>query len=184
MQVRNVPVYPLSFLRIRNAARNVGLKLSSTVSQQHDQHYPSSVHLPGTTPARHYSSQVMSVPRARRRLARIRCLQDCVDRFQENEPLPRSLCFVPSEVDYKCPNNSVIPIYSEPNKAKTKKIQEIICAAGSKVIVSGEEFYNNFGKWVKGKKVKFMLHYVKVDNINIQMVCFWQLQFNRRSFGL
>ncbi|XP_064606807.1 E3 ubiquitin-protein ligase HECTD3-like [Liolophura sinensis] len=94
----------------------------------------------------------MSVPRARRRLARIRCLQDCADRFQENEPLPRSLCFVPSEVHFKCPNNSVIPLYSEPNKAKNKKVQEIICAADAKVIVSGEEFYNNFGKWVKGKK--------------------------------
>ena len=42
----------------------------------------------------------MVANKARKRLASIRCVLDCVNRIRENQQLPDSLCFVPATIEY------------------------------------------------------------------------------------
>ncbi|KAL3869953.1 hypothetical protein ACJMK2_042573, partial [Sinanodonta woodiana] len=95
----------------------------------------------------------MSIPASRRRLARIRCLQECIQCFREQKKLPESLCYVPSEVEYSCIGKTVIKVYRE-TKKNSKKIRDLVCTSNSRIFASGEEYCNSAGKWLKIKKFK------------------------------
>ncbi|KAK3585008.1 hypothetical protein CHS0354_024922 [Potamilus streckersoni] len=95
----------------------------------------------------------MSIPASRRRLARIRCLQECIQCFREQKKFPESLCYVPSEVEYSCTGKTVIKVYGETKKS-SKKIRDLVCTSNSRIYASGEEHCNSSGKWLKIKKFK------------------------------
>ena len=95
---------------------------------------------------------VHSLSAPRRRLARIRCLQDCIACLSEGKPLPESLCYVPLELEYRCPNKTNIKLYASADTGKPV-VREVACTAESRLIVSGEELCNGQGKWLKVRKV-------------------------------
>ncbi|KAL3869955.1 hypothetical protein ACJMK2_042575 [Sinanodonta woodiana] len=95
----------------------------------------------------------MSIPPSRRRLARIRCLQECIQCLREQKKLPESLCYVPSEVEYSYTGKTVIKVYGETTK-NSKKIRDLVCTSNSRIFASGEEYCNSAGKWLKIKKFK------------------------------
>ena len=91
---------------------------------------------------------------SRRRLARIRCIKDCVRSFKHCKPPPKPLCYVPSEVEYQGNQNTKVVVYKEPTK-KSSKVTEIVFNSETRVVVSGEELCNNEGEW--GRVVKVLL---------------------------
>lgn len=88
----------------------------------------------------------------RKRLARIRCLQDCIRCFKEGKKLPECVCYVPSEVRYQCNARCFIQVYSEPS-VNSKRIRDLTGNAESTLCASGEEMCNAGGKWLKIFKV-------------------------------
>ena len=93
----------------------------------------------------------------RRRLARIRCLLECVKCFHEKKSLPESFCYVASEVEYRSQCKTTIKLYPEPRK--TKKLtgfqpRELQLSPESRLVATGEEFCDNQGKWLKLRKVR------------------------------
>ena len=92
----------------------------------------------------------------RRRLARIRCLLECVKCFHEKKSMPESFCYVASEVEYRSQCKTTIKLYPEPRK--TKKLtgfqpRELQLSPESRLVATGEEFCDNQGKWLKLRKV-------------------------------
>ncbi|WAR23600.1 HECD3-like protein [Mya arenaria] len=57
----------------------------------------------------------MNVSQHRKRLAFLRCLQECINCFKDRKKLPECLCYVPSEVIYKCTSLCFLQVYSEPS---------------------------------------------------------------------
>ena len=93
----------------------------------------------------------------RRRLARIRCLLECVKCFHEKKSMPESFCYVASEVEYRSQCKTTIKLYPEPRK--TKKLtgfqpRELQLSPESRLVATGEEFCDNQGKWLKLRKVR------------------------------
>ena len=96
---------------------------------------------------------------ARSRLARIRCLDECVNCFRENLPLPESLCYIPSEVKYHLTKSTRLPLFEEPNKnSQQLEVLTVILpitpvdknTEGPHILVtSGEELCNSQGQWAK-----------------------------------
>ncbi|XP_052273526.1 E3 ubiquitin-protein ligase HECTD3-like [Dreissena polymorpha] len=95
----------------------------------------------------------MNSPNNRKRLAKIRCLQECIQCFKEKRKLPESLCYVASEIVYKCSPKCFIQVYSEPS-TESKRIRDLNASSDSLVYVSGEEMCNAGGKWLKVVKFK------------------------------
>ncbi|XP_041372732.1 E3 ubiquitin-protein ligase HECTD3-like isoform X2 [Gigantopelta aegis] len=93
----------------------------------------------------------MNIPAARCKLARIRCLQDCIKCLQELKPLPESLCYVSGKVVYYSPRKTTLKLYEEAD-VKSKKICDISCTVESRLYASGEEHCNSSGKWIAVKK--------------------------------
>ncbi|KAK7101258.1 E3 ubiquitin-protein ligase HECTD3-like isoform X2 [Littorina saxatilis] len=93
----------------------------------------------------------LSAPR--RRLARIRCLQECITCLSEGKPLPESVGYVSLELEYRCPNKTSIKLYADVDTSKTV-VKELSCTNESKFLVSGEELCNGQGKWLKVRKFK------------------------------
>ena len=93
-----------------------------------------------------------SLSAPRRRLAKIRCLQECISCLSEGKPLPESVCYVPLELEYRCPNKTNIKLYASADTTKAV-VKEVACTAESGFIVSGEELCNAQGKWLKVRKV-------------------------------
>ncbi|CAE1286121.1 HECTD3 [Acanthosepion pharaonis] len=87
-----------------------------------------------------------------RRLARIRCLHQCISCLKQAGPLPESLCYVPDRVEYKCIAGTV-DMYPKPD-LNTDPIDSMTGVLLSRVIASGHEFCNNQGKWIRVKKAK------------------------------
>lgn len=94
----------------------------------------------------------MSVHTPRRRLARIRCLQECIQCFKTKRKLPECVCYVPSEIQYSCNARCFIQVYSEPT-ADSSRVRDLTGSAESILFASGEEMCNSEGKWLKLKKV-------------------------------
>lgn len=99
------------------------------------------------------SSSAEHLIASRKRLARIRCILECIQCLKERKKLPECLCYVPSEVEYKCQNKTSIRVYQEPVK-NNKKLKELQCTPESRIIASGEEFCNSHGKWLRLRKFK------------------------------
>lgn len=94
-----------------------------------------------------------NIPPARRRLARIRCLQDCIKSLLGRKPFPNALCYVPSEIEYKTNNKVTWKLYNEPKKSGTiiKELQAT--PSSSRLIATGEDLCNSEGKWIHVVKV-------------------------------
>lgn len=111
-----------------------------------------------------------SLPLTRRRLARIRCLQECISCLCDRKPLPQCLCYVPLEVEYYSPQKTNIKLYTQPNNS-SDVFKEIVCTTDTRLIVSGEELCNKQGKWLKVKKVIYFCQCFesipKVNNLDI-----------------
>lgn len=98
-----------------------------------------------------------------RRLARIRCLHQCISCLKQAGPLPESLCYVPDRVEYKCIAGTV-DMYPKPD-LNTDPIDSMTGVLLSRVIASGHEFCNNQGKWIRVKKVGYYSLFHKLINL-------------------
>lgn len=88
---------------------------------------------------------------ARRRLARIRCLLESINRIEQGKCLPLPLCFVPSEVEYvreDIKNSPVMAIRKKPQN-DAQCVGELPSISNLQLFASGEEFFNNNGSWIK-----------------------------------
>ena len=103
------------------------------------------------------SLKPMEVP-TRKRLAKIRCLQDCILCLKEQRPLPECLSYVPSEIHYQCNARCFIQVYHEPDK-DSKRIRDLTGSSESKLVASGEQMCCSGAKWLKVKKVYMQLLY-------------------------
>ncbi|XP_033737246.1 E3 ubiquitin-protein ligase HECTD3-like [Pecten maximus] len=113
---------------------------------------------------------------SRRRLARIRCLFESIRCFSEGKPLPECLCYIPAEVEYQTQHRSVVKLYQDVQKS-SKKVGEIVLTSESRLVVSGEEYCNSQGKWLKVRKFKSCpsSDYVTYDSDA------WVLQYSSKS---
>ncbi|CAI9732140.1 E3 ubiquitin-protein ligase HECTD3-like isoform X2 [Octopus vulgaris] len=96
-------------------------------------------------------------------LARIRCLNTCIQCLRQTRPLPDSLCYVPSQLEYRCVRSRIVDndkspfcsvdIYTKPdlNSDKLPFSEELLL---SRVVASGLEFCNSQGRWIKVLKVQ------------------------------
>jgi hypothetical protein len=89
---------------------------------------------------------------ARKPLARLRCLKECLDNLKDNKPLPRSLCYIAAEVEYIPVKNANVAVYSQPSKS-SKKLADVMCTTEHRVFISGEELFTTDGQWAKLIKV-------------------------------
>ncbi|KAL8570039.1 hypothetical protein ACOMHN_036316 [Nucella lapillus] len=119
-------------------------------------------------------SNSLSVPR--RRLAKIRCIQECISCLSDGKPLPESLCYVPLELEYRSPGKSTIKLYPTPDN-KATVVKEVACTTDTWFMVSGEELCNGQGKWLKVRKVKASPtdHFQPIEGEA------WMLLFSSRS---
>lgn len=88
---------------------------------------------------------------ARRRLARIRCLLESINRIEKGKCLPLALCFVPAEVEYlreDSKNSPPIVIRKKP-QSDAQNVGELPSVSNLQLFASGEEFFNNNGSWIK-----------------------------------
>ncbi|XP_071166194.1 E3 ubiquitin-protein ligase HECTD3-like isoform X2 [Mytilus edulis] len=98
-------------------------------------------------------SSVDNLSGSRRRLARIRCILECIQCLKERKKFPACICFVPSEVEYKCQSKTTLRVYPEPLK-NSRKIKDLHCTTESRVVASGEEYCNSQGKWLRIKRFR------------------------------
>lgn len=108
----------------------------------------------------------------RRRVARIRCLLECVKCLYERKALPESFCYVASEVEYRSQSKTTIRLFPEPKKAKKLtgfQPKELQLTSESRLIATGEEFYDSQGKWLKLTKVRKPTEYEKA----LFQICMW-----------
>lgn len=120
---------------------------------------------------------MMSPNKARKRLACIRCVLDSVKRIKNNEPLSHELCFIPKEVEFVItPDviNSVritplhFSVWSSPSKKDGKLIGRITVAESKFktfcLTVTGEEYADDSGDWVKLTKESIKLTDIITEN--------------------
>jgi len=110
------------------------------------------------------------VDAARKPLARLRCLQQCVECLTSNKSLPAALCYVPAEVTYEATRNDKVIVYTTSAKDRTK-VSEMQCSPAHRVVVSGEELYTSEGQWARLLKV-----YICCAAYNCSLFCsiHWQ----------
>lgn len=99
-----------------------------------------------------------NIPVARRRIARIRCLQECIVSLRDRKPFPDCLCYIPSEIEYAASTKTSWKLFAEPQKT-AKVVREISAVNSSRLIASGEDLCNSDGKWLYVLKVYvFFIH--------------------------
>ncbi len=84
----------------------------------------------------------------RKRLARIRCVQECIDRIGHNKPLPNALCYVPLELECRVAKHWAVSLHAEPNQ-DSPKLLEVALTPSSKLVIAGEQHFNSHGQWSK-----------------------------------
>ena len=96
----------------------------------------------------------MSHNKARRKLARIRCVLETVKAMRHAQPLPPALCYVPLEIEYRCSNelstevkNKPIIIRHQPSLV-AKTFGKVPHSNELRLFSTGEEFSNNDGDWI------------------------------------
>lgn len=82
----------------------------------------------------------------RKRLARLRCIQHCIDCFKNRKPLPRALCYVAQLKTYTLAKDAELCVYAEPCK-KSTVLKKGAYRAGLTIQATGEEMFNNSGRW-------------------------------------
>ena len=103
---------------------------------------------------------------ARRRLARIRCLLESINRIEQGKCFPLPLCFVPAEVEYSredTKNSPAIAIRKKPQN-DAQSVGELPSVSNLQLFASGEEFFNNNGSWIK-------LCQVVQNVLHIEVIC-------------
>ncbi|CAB3977789.1 E3 ubiquitin- ligase HECTD3-like [Paramuricea clavata] len=92
----------------------------------------------------------MTKDHARKRLARIRCVFECVESIRDGKELPDALCFVPGSVNYKFQSERTtsIVIRDSPSSSSAK-IGEIPYKVSTRFTASGEEYWNDEGLWLR-----------------------------------
>ena len=109
----------------------------------------------------------MNIPPSQRRLAKIRCLQECIRCFKETKKLPECLCYVPSEVEYRCNGHCFIKVHAQPQKT-SERIRGLNGTSDSKLTVSGEDLCNASGRWLRILKVSSSNHDSQLqNNVNV-----------------
>ena len=103
----------------------------------------------------------MSHNKARRKLARIRCVLDAVKAFKSVSPLPLAMCFVPLEIEYKSSSelptevkNKPIIIRHQPSVA-AKILGKVNNSSDLGLYATGDEFSNSDGDWIKLNEVNW-----------------------------
>ncbi|PIK42263.1 putative E3 ubiquitin-protein ligase HECTD3 [Apostichopus japonicus] len=101
-------------------------------------------------------------PQSRVTLAKIRCLQECIQKFHAALPLPEAFCYVPGQLQYKVTKlGEKIVVYSQPvninqHEVSGKKSRHVIGSFHSTkdtvIEGSGEEVYTSAGQWMKIKQ--------------------------------
>ncbi len=101
----------------------------------------------------------MSHNKARRKLARIRCVLEAVKAFRNDAVLPMPLCYVPLEIEYKCSSelsaeakNKPLVVRHQPSLV-AKVLGKIPHSNELRLFASGDEFSNNDGDWIKLNEV-------------------------------
>jgi len=96
----------------------------------------------------------MSHNKARRKLARIRCVLETVKAMKNVEPLPAALCYVPLEIEYRCSTelsaevkNKPIIVRHQPSVV-AKIFGKFPHSTDLKLFSTGEEFSNGDGDWI------------------------------------
>jgi len=74
---------------------------------------------------------------SRKRLARIRCLKECIECFKKNQPLPAALCYVAAESEYVSVKPCSLYLHEDPSKT-SKLLGEVQCQSLHRIFVSGE----------------------------------------------
>ena len=92
------------------------------------------------------SAYANSLTTSRRRLSRLRCLQDCIDCFKHGKPLPRPLCYVPSVKQYLVKNDMDYSLFPSPKQEKDARKGKF--KSGTILKATGEELSNLFGQWI------------------------------------
>ena len=95
----------------------------------------------------------MELKLPRRRLARIRCIQDCIECFRCNRPMPKSICYIPAQVEYRVTSNAKVTFLKEPKK-QSGKVTSHNCPVDARIVASGEELCNADGQWVNALSVR------------------------------
>ena len=93
-----------------------------------------------------------NIPAARRKIARIRCLQDCINCLQTRKPFPDCLCYVPSQLEYTATCKTTFKFLEEPRKG-SKVVKEVAVTPSTSLLVSGEDLCTDEGKWLRVMKV-------------------------------
>ena len=92
----------------------------------------------------------MTKDQARKRLARIRCVFECVDSIRDGKELPDALCFVPGVVEYKFQSERTSPlVIRDSPSSSSAKLGEIPCKVRTRFTTSGEEYWNDEGLWLR-----------------------------------
>lgn len=93
----------------------------------------------------------MNKEHARKRLARIRCVFDCIQAIIEGKELPDPLCFVPGDVEFKLQSERStisLPIRETPSLL-APTLCEIPHKVGTRIVASGEDYWNDEGRWLQ-----------------------------------
>ena len=102
----------------------------------------------------------MSHNKARRKLARIRCVLETVKAMRNVQSLPSALCYVPLEIEYKCSNELSAEVKNKPIIVRhqpswtAKTFGKIPHSDDLRLFSTGEEFSNNDGDWIQLTEVK------------------------------
>ncbi|XP_065069856.1 E3 ubiquitin-protein ligase HECTD3-like [Rhopilema esculentum] len=97
----------------------------------------------------------MSHNRARRKLARIRCVLETVKTLKDVKPLPAALCYVPLEIEYKCSTelsadtkNKPLIVRHQPSLV-AKTFGKVQLTNDLRLHATGDEYSNGDGDWIK-----------------------------------
>eukprot|EP00794_Sanderia_malayensis_P008206 gene8206-9086_t len=131
----------------------------------------------------------MSHNKARRKLARIRCVLDTVKALKNDSLLPMALCYVPLEVEYKCSSdlsadakNKQLLVRYQPSLV-SKVFGKIPQSNELRLYAHGDEFSNNDGDWIRlnEKCLKQLEESKLLSTSNISGVDAWVLLHTRES---
>ncbi|XP_041475804.1 E3 ubiquitin-protein ligase HECTD3-like [Lytechinus variegatus] len=84
-------------------------------------------------------------------LARIRCLQECIECFRDSKELPEALCYVPSGLEFKLsPTATRLNVYKNPDR-QAECINTLTSETGNEntLYVAGLAMCNSQGQWLK-----------------------------------
>lgn len=84
-------------------------------------------------------------------LARIRCLQECIECFRDAKRLPEALCYVPSGLEFKLSQTSTrLNVYKNPDR-QAECIATLTAENENenKLYVAGLAMCNSQGQWLK-----------------------------------